>query len=155
MDALRFYHYATWSGAQVARDGYIKPFDHYARGMLPLVFATTDPRWEPSVQAASKEGYWEKCGSCPEAYAQLGIPCWRFEVALIDPIHVLNLVFTGEREPWTEFYSQMVRDGIALGGYVADWYVSMWPAAVIKREVINEVQDRTPVQTGSAVSRST
>ena len=108
------YHYSTWRGQKLAQDGIIKPRNTYAQytrqaGMYhPVIFLTSDPTWEPSVQAATTEHYWEKCGSDPEVYAQLGIPCFS----------------NGLRYCEQQGLMLMVEDAMKLGSDVTKWKVA-------------------------------
>lgn len=118
----RLYHYTTWPGEHIRQSGIIKPAADYSRfaqkPMPTRVFLTENPFWEPSIQAVTRDYYWEKCGSCPEAYTEMGIPCWRF---LIEHAGVYYKMWKND------FDAQMFEDALALGSDTEQWWVSFNP----------------------------
>lgn len=126
------YHYSTWFGDAVFYTGTVEPRVNYVGFGLPLVFATLNPHWEPSIQAAWKVGHYEKCGSCPELYEQLDIPCWRFLVRMLDPVSFIQVLFDMGPGKHTNFYAEMIADAAKMGSDVFDWTVSRHPALVLE-----------------------
>ena len=131
---MMLYHYSTWRGAEILKDDMIKPRNIYQAWtgnciltMWPrLVFLTSDPRWEPSVQAMTKERQWEKCGSCPEVYTQMGIPCWRFEVKI--PANMI--AFARMAVECGDLWKQMVLDASELGSNPNQWVITANPVKI-------------------------
>ncbi len=129
---MKLFHYSTWNGSKIHKLGFIEPSNYYNYLMdshvdplwTPVVFLTKNPIWEPSVQAKSSEGYWEKCGSCPEMYTELGIPCWKFEV----DIEAIKIRLWDGDWQWT----WMLSDATKLGSHYSDWYLSHRQVTVIK-----------------------
>lgn len=124
---MRLYHYATWIGQAVHKDGKLKPSDMYGFGertalttWVPLVFLTESPDWERSIQAVSPEGHYEKCGSCPQTYTQMGIPCYKFVVDIESPWLAPACEATLLTIPnWKD----MIKDAIDLTSDVARWWI--------------------------------
>jgi hypothetical protein len=131
---MKLYHYATWQGSKVAESKVILPSVQYGFGRRTvlndwpgLVFLTKNPEWERSIQALSLEEFHEKCGSCPETYSQLSIPCWKFEVEVhpqeVQGVLILRLA---NNRQWQE----MIEDAVSLGSNVKDWLTSDEPQLV-------------------------
>lgn len=127
-----YYHYSTWFGDAVFYEGVVEPRVTYVGFGLPLVFTTSNPVWEPSIQTAWKVGSYEKCGSCPEVYDELGIPCWRFLVRMLDPVSFVQVLFDMGPGDYTDFFAAMIADATKLGSNVFDWTVSRHPALVLE-----------------------
>ena len=124
---MKLYHYATWRGETINKCNYIKPGTRYGRFFdMPLVFLTTNEFWEPSIQSYSLERYHEQCGSCPQVYTELGIPCWKFEVRV--PWQGLFPFYAFTIPHW----KAMIHDAIQLGSDVTEWYVTRKQTTVIK-----------------------
>ena len=124
---MKLFHYATWGGQEIATTGWLWPSRRYGYGPETLstpqwpkmVFLTENSFWEPSVQAKHK-GMWEKCGSHPEIYAELNIPCWRFKVEIAE-----NLIVPARAPGFTAArWYKMLQDGRNLGSNVEEWYVT-------------------------------
>jgi len=132
---MRLYHYATWAGEAIQKSGVILPNINYANWVKhtlltrwpDLVFLTQNEYWEPSIQSVNKQGLWEKCGSYPETYAALGIPCWKFEVNL-------NTLVLGMVDRLSEEYPRwdfMLQDAEKMGSHTEDWRVTSQDCYVI------------------------
>jgi hypothetical protein len=120
---VKLYHYSTWQGRRIYEEGFIAASVAYERftgstllNSTPLIFLTSNPSWEPSVQARSKRLHWEKCGSCPEVYTELGIPCWKFQVK--DGIGVRAVDYSTSAS-----WRRMLGDAIILGSDPEQWYI--------------------------------
>ena len=130
---MKLYHYSTWAGEAILKAGVVRPSTRY-RGNTTwpkMVFLTETPEWEPSVQAKSKEGFWEKCGSTPEVYKQLGIPCWRFEVKAdsTNLTHAHHIHYPG--------WSAMLMDATDLCGHIGKWWVAFYEVPIISGEKLS------------------
>ena len=89
-----YYHYCTWRGRIIAEDGIIKPSTRYAKNICgptapALVFLTTNPYWEPSVQAKDINGRYTRQPSDPKDYRKKLIPLWRFEVEVKLAVNII------------------------------------------------------------------
>lgn len=135
---IKWYHYSTWEGRLIHESKIVKPSYRYslwepyglaagccAEINTEFVFLTSNGYWEPSIQASSEEGYWEKCGSCPEVYTELGIPCWRFEVYATYP----KLVWGKQHE---RLFRAMLQDAINLGSKISEWCITDIKCKVLK-----------------------
>lgn len=124
------YHYTTWNGFKIFEEKVLKvssryaAYTYYAGYYPPLVFLSEDKIWEPTVQAATKEFYWESCGSCPDTYQQLEIPCWRFTVDSDIEVEPAIKVCSDLG------LSAMIEHGIKLGADPTKWWVSRKSLAV-------------------------
>ena len=117
---MKLYHYATWSGKTIHLSKLIIPSNNYlTSSSLKLVFLTKNEEWEPSIQSYSLEWYYEKCGSHPETYTELEIPCWKFEVSPIKVTQVKTIKADHEK-----LWTWMVSDAKAMGSNIDDWYVT-------------------------------
>ena len=139
---MKLYHYATWSGHKIKASMVLRPSIKYGFGnttvLLPwpeVVFLTTNPHWEPSIQAKSKEGYWEKCQSDPKSYEELGIPCWKFTVHAhnVEVRKVTDYIMLGEK------WRYMLADAIKLNSDIDQWYISDSVLDVTIYEGLNRV----------------
>ena len=63
--------------------------------------------------------YWEKCGSCPEMYTQMRIPCWRFEAPTADvtPFDISGVDYGAQ---WVE----MMESAVTLGSDISEWVIT-------------------------------
>jgi hypothetical protein len=127
------FHYSTWREEQIIQERIVKPCRRYAPDTMlnhfpPLAFLTFNPFWEPTIQAADDENrVFEKCGSCPAVYAELGIPCWRFE---INPVGVRRRTVT---EYWhLPYWGYMLDEAERMGSNPAQWRLADSPAEVIR-----------------------
>jgi len=125
---MKLYHYTTWLGSILADAGEIETMNRYGFGEMTmlndwpkLVFLTSNQDWEPSVQAYNAEKYHEKCGSCPEVYAQLGIPCWKLEVDV--PLGEVCCALDNRLMTHPKWVV-MLKDAMALGSDISRWMVS-------------------------------
>ena len=92
-----------------------------------LTFLTINDFWDASVQTRSRDNHWEKCGSDPRAYHELGIPCWRFEV---NP----HTVVTGnpiEIKTDDDVWARMLLDAVRLGSNPHEWRITSQDAFII------------------------
>ena len=124
---MRLYHYTTWKGEQINMYRWVRPSNRYNLSCnIKLTFLTACEEWEPSLQAQSFEGYYEKCGSHPLAYDELRIPCWKFQVAYgrVIRFHDFNL----NHIQW----DKMKLSATQLGSNMDDWYVTYEPVPVYK-----------------------
>ena len=132
---MELYHYTTWRGEQILKERVILcslRYAHWAGETLlddwpRLTFLTSDLSWDPSVQAITSHGKWEKCGSYPETYDALGIPCWKFEVNQNGLVLGYPFDFDGD-DKWL----QMLDDAVKLGSHIEDWRVVCQDVMVIK-----------------------
>ena len=131
---MRLFHYCTWNGQVIERSRVIKPGKRYAEWVQQtlldewpaLTFLTVSPEWEPSIQALSREKYWEKCGSHPETNAALGIPCWKFEVNPNGLVLGMATDFKGCTN-----WETMLDDARCMGSDPADWRIAVQDCYVI------------------------
>lgn len=124
---MKLYHYATWKGDSIHKQKVIKPSNRYYNYIdWKLVFLTRNEYWDPSIQSYSIEGYYEKCGSSPQVYTELGIPCWKFEVrvpwARLFPHYIIL----------TTRWKMMIADAIHLGSDVTEWHITSLRTDIIK-----------------------
>ena len=139
---MKLYHYATWGGKHILKTGLIVPSTSYTWGpetlatpqWSPLVFFTENPIWEPSVQAKPENGFWEKCGSDPDSYNQLGIPCWKFTV---EDERIMHITAVAGSLKWHE----MLEDARLLGSDTDQWYVSGDVIEITNYEPLNSVAE--------------
>lgn len=160
---MTFFHYTTWPGLKIYRDRQVQPNDHYIAwaGNLTLewpavVFFTTNPVWEPSVQTSSRERYWEKCGSCPSIYSELGIPCWKFSIdpywaAVKDRAKIAKYASFAfkHNSPWRH----MAEDAMRLGSDPREWWVSDKPIPVLDAYLWNPYEDTWAIVQGALKRR--
>jgi hypothetical protein len=131
---MRLYHYSTWRGAEIFKAGWVHPRDLYqvwtGNTVLMkwphLVFLSINAEWEPSIQSMTKERYWEKCGSHPEVYTQLNIPCWRFEVDR--PGSIMH--FSSAAQSCGRLWNEMIDDAICMGSNPDQWIMTQEPVRV-------------------------
>ena len=91
---MRLYHYTTWDGEEILKTKTIKPTKLMGSGegynsWPSLVFLTTMPSWNIATDIwvdFNKTGNIPKEGTSPETLTKLGIPAWRFEVELKEPL---------------------------------------------------------------------
>ena len=133
---MKLYHYTTWTGGIVRLRRHVHVSNNYGWGNTTtltewpkLLFLTSDPHWERSIQAYNRAGHHEKCGSCPETYEQLGIPCWKFEVE-VDQDTLKAAVDT--RLMINDKWEEMLVDALSLGSDVTKWWVGTQPIAIEK-----------------------
>lgn len=120
---MKLYHYTTWLGVRIKREGIIKPSRRYGFGEVTvltpwpeLIFLTTNSVWEPSVQAKTQDGLYEKCGSCVDVYNQLGIPCHKFEVDVAGTLTIGDFMHLPG-------WCSMLLDACILGSDVTQWRI--------------------------------
>ncbi len=131
---MRLFHYNTWNGQMLNRSRVIKPGRRYAEWVEQtlltewpaLTFLTIGPEWEPSIQAMSKERYWEKCGSLPETNEQLGIPSWKFEVNPNGLVLGMATDFKGCNN-----WQKMLDEAREMGSDPDDWRIAVQDCYVI------------------------
>lgn len=138
---MRLYHYTTWPGWDIFRKKFLQPSDKYGNFVTntqpptmlskqwpKLVWLSKSDEWEPSVQTISPQGYWEKCGSDPDAYTELGIPCWRFEISLIGLLHMAAV----DQQPLNNRWLDMLKDGRKLGSDLYNWHLTNTECDVVE-----------------------
>ena len=123
---MKLYHYSTWQGQRIFDDQKVfasVSYERFTGGTVlfavPLIFLTSNPGWEPSVQARSVRLFWEKCGSCPEVYEELGIPCWRFLIGYLKHLKPVRALDYSTSTSWR----RMLEDAILMGSDPEQWYI--------------------------------
>lgn len=117
---MKLYHYACWNGLAIWNERVLKPSRFYGRytdqsRMWPkLVFLTKNDFWEPSIQAVTAEGDWAKGQSDPLEYVKQGIPCWRFQVEVKEPLVKLHYSHP--------LWETMLNDAKDLGAQLHNWH---------------------------------
>lgn len=119
---MKLYHYTTFSGAAILKSNVLLPSYFYSATSKhntttpwpALVFLTSDPNWEPSVQAIGDSGVYHREASDPSTYTLEGIPCWRITVDL--PKDGMKLMYPHPR------WLGMLRDGKSLGADIKKWH---------------------------------
>lgn len=110
---MKLFHYATWEGEKIAKEGVLRPSANYLAAGPELVWLTENEKWEPSVQAKDLEGNYDREPSSPERYNELGIPCWKFEVEVP---HTNKLHYN------VQGWIPMLQDGKDLGAKLSEWH---------------------------------